>query len=131
MSTGPGTQTFGSFDDVANEFPLTPDEAERIADALGPAQQVAGIGSDVGAVIADSPGAGPQFVGSLLQTLSVQLDLAAVSVETLARAAQFYLATQQEAASQVFPPPSEFAAQARRDFEPLVELLREGGFEPP
>lgn len=126
MSAGPGSGPFGSFDDVANEFPITPDEAERIADALGPAQQVAGIGSDVGSVMSEAPGAGPQLVGSLLQTLSVQLDLASVSIETLARAVQFYFATQQETAAQLFPPPSEFAAQAQRDFAPLVELVREG-----
>lgn len=131
MSQSPPSESFDTFGDVANEFPFSPNEAEQIAEALGPAQRVAGIGADVGGVMSDGPGAGPQLVGALLKSLSVHLDLAAVSVETLARAAQFYFATQQEAASGLFPPPSEFVSQAQRDFEPLIELLREQSGQPP
>lgn len=126
MSASGSPQGFDTFEDVASQFPITPDEAQQIADALGPAQTVAGVGADIGSVLADSPGAGPQLVGALLQNLSVHLDLAAVSVETISRMVNFYIATQKETATEVFPPPSVAVQQAREDFRPLIELVRGG-----
>lgn len=130
MSSAPPEQRFATFAGVSDRFPVTVEEAQRIAKAIGPVQQAAGAGSDLGGILTDAPGEGPQLVGTVLQNLSLHIDLATSSIEMITQAAEFYLATQTKTATEIFPPPQEAAAQVRQDFEPLRELIRNGPSPP-
>ena len=130
MSSAPPEQRFATFAGVSDRFPVTIEEAQRIAEAIGPVQQAAGAGSDLGSVLTDAPGEGPQLVGVVLQNLSLHIDLATSSIELITKAAEFYISSQTQTATELFPPPQEAAAQIRQDFEPLRELIQNGPSSP-
>lgn len=114
-------------DELAREFPLTPEQADAFADAMTPVQDITGVGSSIGSALENAPGAGLPFLGTLLQQASAQADLASVSAETLARALEFYIASQTQTAEELFPPPEQLVAEAQRDAEPVFDLLRNPG----
>jgi hypothetical protein len=116
-----------SAEDFQQEFPITPEEAQAIADAMDPIQNVATMGSALGSGLEEAPGAGTSLVGSVLKNMSTQADLASVSAETLARAITFYIEAQQESIDTLFPPPHVAVQRFGEDIEPLAELLREPG----
>lgn len=110
-------------EDLEELFGLTPQEAQSIADALGPVQRFAEAAAGVGAAMEDAPGAGPKLVGVSVQNVATQVELVSSSAETVARAIEFYIRAQQYGTRELFPPPSEVGRQLSTDFEPLVELL--------
>lgn len=110
-------------EELAMELGITPMEAQRIADAMTPLQDLTGVGSSVGSALSNTPGAGPRLVGTLMENISQQVDLASTSVETLARAMEFYIEAQGESLEALFPPPGELAAQAGEDAQPLIEAI--------
>lgn len=118
-------------DDLQGDFPVSSEEAQAIADAMDPIQNLAGMGSALGSGLEEAPGSGTSLVGSLLKSASAQADLASVSAETLARAITFYLEAQQESIEVLFPPPHVAVQQFEQDIEPLAELIRERGMGGP
>lgn len=111
---------------LVEEFPITPEEAVAIAEAMGPIQNITGSAGSMGKTLNRAPGVGPKFAGAVLQNISAQVNLASTSFETLARAMQFYIESQSGAAGDLFPPPEVVAAQAEEDIDPLVKLLVPG-----
>ena len=109
-------------DELADEFPIAPEEAQAIADAMSPLQRIAGAGGSFGGALEDVPGAGPQLVGTVLQNISAQVNLASNSAEAAARAIDFYVAAQSGAMEELFPPPQQIAEQLERDAETLASL---------
>lgn len=124
MSASPGDGPGAA--ELADRFPISPMEAQMIADAMTPIQDLTGVGSSVGSVMESAPGAGPPFVGSVLKTVSVQVNLASQSAETLARAIDFYVTSQTGSAEELFPPPAQMAEQIRQDAEPLRNFIEQG-----
>jgi len=114
-------------DDLQNEFPINSEEAQAIADAMDPIQNLAGMGSALGSGLEEAPGAGTSLAGSLLKNFSAQADLASVSAETLARAITFYIEAQSESFEVLFPPPHVALQRFGEDIQPLAELLRDNG----
>jgi hypothetical protein len=112
-------------DDLQQEFPISSEEAQAIADAMDPIQNIATMGSALGSGLEQAPGSGTSLAGAVLQNMSTQVDLASVSAETLARAITFYIEAQQESIETLFPPPHVAVQQFGEDMEPLVELLSE------
>lgn len=111
---------------LADEFPISPDEAEIIAEAITPLQNVTGSAAEVGKALDDAPGPGPQLAGALLQNVAAQVNLASTSFETLARAMKFYAKSQTGAVGDMFPPPEVAVEQAQQDVEPLMKLFAPG-----
>ena len=109
--------------DIANEFPISPDEAQVIADAMSPLQDLAGAGGAIGSAMEGIPGPGPKLVGIVLQNLATHADLASVSVETLAHAMTFYVESQTKGLEMLFPPPHVAAEQFGNDIQPLAKAL--------
>jgi hypothetical protein len=118
-------------EDLQGEFPISAEEAQAIADAMDPIQNIAGMGSALGSGLEEAPGSGTSLVGSLLKNMATQADLASVSAETLARAITFYLDAQHESVEMLFPPPHVALQQFGEDIEPLVELLQDPGMGRP
>lgn len=113
-------------DELANEFPITADEAQLIADAMSPLQDIASAGGSVGSAFENAPGVGPQLAGSALNTLATQVDLVSNSAETVARAIDFYVTAQGGAMEELFPPPDQIAAQLDQDAQVVADLLQPG-----
>lgn len=111
-------------DELAARFPISATEAQIIADAMSPLQDLTGIGSSVGDAMENAPGAGPPFVGSVLKTIALQVNLASQSAETIARAIDFYLTAQGEAAEELFPPPEVIAEQLEENARVLQDLAQ-------
>lgn len=120
---------------MADNLPISPEEAQMIADVLRPAEDLMGVGSSLGAAMEQAPGSGPKLMGAVLQHGAAQAQLASVSVETLARAIRFYVDAQTQAAEDLFPPPHVLAEQIKNDVDPLSDAFRstleEGSGEPP
>lgn len=112
-------------DEVADRFPVTPDEAQVIADAVSPFQDIAGSGAAIGSAIESAPGPGPKLLGTLLQNLATHVDLASVSAETLARALAFYVDAQAGSFETLFPPPHEAIVQFSDDIAPLTDAIEQ------
>lgn len=110
-------------EELALELGISPMEAQQIADAMTPLQDLTGVGSSVGSALTNTPGAGPRLVGTLLQNIAHQVNLASTSVETVARAMEFYIEAQGESLEALFPPPGELATQAGEDAQPLIEAI--------
>jgi hypothetical protein len=117
-------------DDLAAQFPLSAAEAQAIADAMTPFQNIIDVGASGGKVLEDLPGPGLPLAGTMLQHLAAQANLVSVSLETLARALTFYVEAQSKGLAELFPPPHELAAQVERDIQPVSDALRGGAQEP-
>jgi hypothetical protein len=117
-------------DELADQFPITPDEAQSIADAMSPLQDLAGAGGSFGSALENAPGAGPQLVGTILQNIAAQVNLASNSAEAAARAIDFYVTAQSSAFDELFPPPNQIAAQLEQDAEALSSLTPPGEQQP-
>lgn len=102
---------------------IGPAEAQAIADSMQPLQDITGIGSSIGSAMAGTDAAGLRLFGTVLEALSQQVDLASTSVESLARAMEFYIEAQTASFEELFPPPSALAEQVSDDAQPLVEAL--------
>lgn len=109
--------------EIASATDLSPQQARALADAMRPVQNVANIGSSVGAAMDDAPGTGPRLAGAALQNAATQVELAASTAETAARAIEFYVEAQQTGTVELFPRPDVLAQQAIDDFEPLLRLI--------
>lgn len=112
-------------DEIAQQFDLTPQEADAVANALAPLNQLTSLGEEFGNSLATFDSVGPQLLGVVLQNLSKQVDLAASNTQMIARALQFYIERQQGAATNLVPPPEEAAAQFGEDMRPLVDAIRD------
>jgi hypothetical protein len=123
MSASPPTP-----EDLQRRFPITSAEAQAIADAMSPLQNITGVGDSFGGALEDLPGAGPKLAGTVLRNISTQVNLASQSAETLARAIDFYVTAQGGAMEDLFPPPDQIAAQLEQDVETFGDLFRN---EPP
>lgn len=123
MSASPDPSTPPGADDIADQFALTAAEAQIITDAMTPLQDLTSVGDSVGVAMENLPGSGPPFVGSALQSISMQADLAAQSAETFARAIDFYVSAQGGAMEELFPPPDQIATELERNAEPLRALF--------
>lgn len=110
-------------EELADEFPISAMEAQLIADSMTPFQDLTGVGSSFGSAMENAPGPGPKFVGSTLKIISMQVDLASQSVETFARAIDFYVTAQGGALEEAFPPPDVLADQLAGDTQPLFEAV--------
>lgn len=110
-------------EEMAAQFPITAEEAQAISDAMTPVQNVLQAGDNVGNMLEGMPGEGPKLVGTVLQSVSAQANLASQSAEMLARAIDFYVTAQGGAIEELFPPPQELAAQLRAQTEPLTTAL--------
>lgn len=112
--------------ELAERFPISPLEAQAIADAMDPLQDVAGVGSSFGSALENTPGAGPQLVGVVLQNMAFQINTLSTGAETLARAITFYIEAHSKGPDEVFPPPHEAVKQLQTDLEPLAGGLNQG-----
>lgn len=108
------------------QLPISSVEAQAIADAMDPLQNLASVGDALGSGLQDAPGTGTSLVGSIFQHASTQLDMASVSAETLARAVQFYVEAQTEGFETLFPPPHVAVQQFSDDIAPIAEMLEKG-----
>lgn len=113
-------------DDVAANTPISAAEAQMIADAMTPVQDIAGVGSSFGSAFENAPGVGPQLVGSVLQTIALQVDLASNSAEAVARGIDFYITAQTGTMEELFPPPEQLAEQLRDEAMLLRDLTESG-----
>lgn len=119
-------------DELADRFPITAVEAQAIADAMSPVQDIASAGASIGAAFENAPGAGPKLVGTVLQNVATHVDLVSNNAETVARAIDFYVTAQGGAVEDLFPPPDRIAQQLEDDAAPLVDLLNNPpGSQPP
>lgn len=109
---------------IVGDLGVDPAEAQALADAMAPLQDLTGVGGSLGSALANVDAPGPQFVGTMLQTVALQANLASTSVESLARAIELYVGTQTESLETLFPPPDRIAAEAGEEAAPLVEALR-------
>lgn len=112
-------------EELVNEFPITAEEAQAIADAMTPVQNFSDVGASLGNTFEEVPASGPRFLGVILRNLSTQVNLASQNAEVIARAIDFYVTTQTESLEAAFPPPEEIARIIREDFRPLRELASE------
>jgi len=112
-------------DDIASEFPVSPDEAIQIADALAPIQRLTGVGDSVGATLEEVPGPGNRLAGTLLRNAALQVGMVSQSAELAARIIDFYITAQGGAVEDLFPPPQEVLKGVRGDFEPATNLFEE------
>lgn len=112
-------------EEIANGLPITPEEAQIIADSLRPVQDLTGVGSSIGSAMEQAPGSGPKLLGAFLQHGAAQAQLMSVSVETIARAISFYIDAQTQTAEELFPPPEVLAKQIKGDIEPVGEFAGE------
>lgn len=110
-------------DELVEQLGLTPEEAQAVADAMTPLQDITGVGASVGSALEGAPGAGPQLIGTVLQNIANQVNLASTSVESVARAFEFYIEAQNKSIEQLFPPPSKIAENVSEDVMPLVEAI--------
>jgi hypothetical protein len=108
-------------DELQQQFPISPEEAQAIATAMTPLQDITGVGSSLGSAMEGLPGTGPAFAGTVLQTIAAQVNLTSQSAEAVARALQFYVQAQEESFEAAFPPPDVIAEQLQRTVEPLAE----------
>lgn len=113
--------------EIEQEFPITADQAQIIADGLSPLQDITDAGASIGQSAEAIPGPGPKLVGVVLQNLSTHVELASVSVETLARVMEFYVEAQAGSFQDLFPPPQVAIEQFGRDFDPVVQSLSNPG----
>lgn len=114
-------------DELAEQFPITAEEAQAIADAMTPLQNFMGVGDSLGNSLEDLPGPGPKLVGTVLQNISSQVNLASQNAEVLARAIDFYVTTQADGLEAAFPPPHEIAEQLRQQGETITEAIEQFG----
>lgn len=112
-------------DELVEQFPLSPEEAQAIADAMSPLQNATGVGDSVGNVLEDIPGPGPKLVGSVMRQVSTQVNLASQSAEVLARAITFYAEAQTGSVQNLFPPPYVLADQIQQDIDPAADFIRD------
>lgn len=111
---------------MAEQFPISATEAQLISDAMTPIQNLTGVGSSVGNALEDVPGAGPALVGSVLQNVATQVELASQSAEMVANIIDFYVKAQGGAVEELFPPPDVLA----KDIRQQTGIIR-NAFEPP
>jgi hypothetical protein len=123
MSAGPETSTPPTAADLEQRFPLSAVEAQAIADAMTPLQNLTGVGGSFGNAMEDLPGPGPKLAGTVLRTVSTQVNLASQSAEVVARAIDFYVTAQGGAVEDLFPPPQEMVTQLERDVEAFSDIL--------
>lgn len=126
MSTNDSVTAPPGPQEIADNFPISPDEAQIITDALAPVQSLTGVGSSFGSAMESVPGRGPPLLGSALKTIALQVNLAAESTQTFARAIDFYLTAQSGTADDLFPPPEQIADQLERQGQPLMDLFEQG-----
>lgn len=112
-------------DEIAAQFPVTPDEAAEIADALAPLQRFTGVGDSVGAAMEQFPGPGNRLVGSVLRNVAMQVNMAAQSVELVARIIDFYVTAQGGALEDLFPPPHVIAEDLQTQVRPATQAFEE------
>lgn len=112
-------------DEIASEFPISPAEAEQIANAMSPLQRFTGIGDSVGATMEQFPGPGNRLVGAVLRNVSMQVNIAAQSVEMVARIIDFYVTAQGGAIEDLFPPPHVIAQDLQAQMEPASRAWEE------
>lgn len=119
-------------EEMAAELPITAEEAESIADAMTPLQNLTDVGSSAGNVMEDLPGPGPKLAGTVLRNVSTQVNLASQSAELVARSIDFYVTAQGGAIEDLFPPPAALAMQLEQDFQTVSEAFPQpGGDGPP
>lgn len=109
--------------ELSDRLGIRPEQAQQIADAMGPVQDLAGVGSSLGSAMEGAPGAGPRLIGALLQNIATQVNFASTSAETVARAFEFYVEAQVGSLETLFPPPEKVAEQVSDDAMPLVEAI--------
>jgi hypothetical protein len=102
---------------------ITSAEARIIAEAMGPIQKIASAGDGIGSALQESPGAGPRFVGVMLQNMATTIRFTALNLETFATAVEFYIEAQTEGLQELFPPPGEVYKQVNDDLKPLADAL--------
>jgi len=110
-------------EEVASELPISPDEAEAIAAAMDPVQDLLNAGASGGEVVQSLPGAGPSFIGTLAQGIAAQVNAASVTVETVARALRVYVELQGDSLQSIFPPPEQAFSQVQSDLETFQEAV--------
>lgn len=116
-------------EELAERFPISPEEAQAIADAMTPLQNLTDSGASLGNVMEDLPGSGPKLMGTVLRNISTQVNLASQNAEVLARAIDFYVTSQTEGFEELFPPPQVLADQLRQQGETITEAFDQ--FRPP
>lgn len=109
--------------DLEAQLGITAAEAQLIADAMSPLQDLTGVGSSLGSAMASADAPGPAVVGAVLESVALQVNLASTSAETLAHALDFYVQSQSATLEELFPPPSVLAQQVSDDAEPLVQAI--------
>jgi len=112
--------------DLSDRFPITALEAQAIADAMAPVQDIASASASVGSAFENAPGAGPPLVGAVLTTISQQVDMVSQSAEVIARAIDFYITAQGGQMEELFPPPDVLAEQLRGDIGIIRDLAVPG-----
>ena len=110
-------------DELVAELGVTPEDAQQIADAMEPLQDVLGVGSAVGNGLADLDAPGPALVGTMMEQMALQVNAASTSAELLARAGEFYFESQVGSFEDLFPPPDKVAERAGEDAMPAIEAL--------
>lgn len=110
-------------EEIVEATGIGPMEAQALANAMQPVQDITGVGGSLGSAMAGTDAAGLRLTGTVLETLSQQVDLASTSVESLARAMEFYIEAQTASFEELFPPPSTLAEQVSDDAMPLVEAI--------
>lgn len=125
MSASPGPDGPPTPDELVQRFDITADQAQTIADAMEPLQDLTGIGDSIGSALEGAPGAGYPFIGAVLQNIALQVNMVSQSAEVMARAIHFYAEAQGGAVSDLFPPPHVLAGQLQEDFEPARDAARD------
>jgi hypothetical protein len=124
MSATPAEDTPPTPEEMAAQFPIRPEEAQAIADAMTPLQDLTGVGDSFGGALQNVPGPGPKLVGSVLKNISIQVNLASQSAEAVAHAIDFYVQSQAGALEDLFPPPDVMAQQFEGDVESFGTAFR-------
>jgi hypothetical protein len=107
------------------ELPLTQDQAELLAEAIGPVRDVTDTASSFGSVLKNSDSPGPQLVGSVLEAGAIQVEMVASTAEVVARSIEVLAASEAQSLRTLFPPPQQLAADRRREFLDILDQLEQ------
>ena len=116
--------------ELERELPVSAVEAEALAEALNPLQDLSAAGASFGSAVSNLDAPGPKLLGTVLQNASTHVELMSISLETIAEAVNFYVQSQTQGAGDLFPPPHVALQQVQDDFEPLRQSIENGGPPP-
>lgn len=116
-------------EEMAQEFPITPEQARQLAEALTPLQNFTDIGSATGYTLEELPGPGNKLVGVVLRNVATHVNLASQQAELVARVIDFYVTAQTEGMQDLFPPPEVLAAELEANVDTARQAAEGFGFE--